>query len=68
MNQLFRPSHGSAAEAFVVGWCSKCANDVEQNCPILAALFRDEMPGEIMVNDKWEPHCTAFSDRQREGE
>lgn len=61
----YLPSHGSAAESFVVGWCGNCDRDATGGgCPIILAWFRGEEPPEIVVYDNGSPLCTAFSDRK----
>ena len=53
----YEPSNGTEGECFILGWCCKCARDLDCNgtvhaegreasdddwCPILAASFRGE--------------------------
>lgn len=67
----WRPSNGTEGEIFMDSWCSECARDKNQNCPILAATLCHEVtdaeyPSDWQYGDDGQPKCTAFETRENE--
>jgi hypothetical protein len=65
---MVRPSNGTEGEAWVAAWCHTCAEDVEENCPILlASLIFDDGPPQWHRGPMWSPqtaiYCTAYHPR-----
>ena len=64
MSRLF--ANGTEGEAWVRVWCEVCANDANQDCPIVLRMILDEPTPEI-IPERDGLHlpalhvCTAYS-------
>lgn len=58
----YRPSNGTEGDYFEAAWCSDCAKQVEDACPIFMAMLfyradEPEYPSEVKYGSDGHPVC-----------
>jgi hypothetical protein len=59
-------SNGTSWEIWSSRWCEQCANDINEDCPIIMAGFLHVMPREWVEVGMQNYECTEFQPREEE--
>jgi hypothetical protein len=64
MSKPYRPSNGTEGTGFIESFCVRCWHDRNEDCPILAASFIDQVPEWVCEDDGSNAHCTQFKEKE----
>ena len=62
MSRPYRPANGTEGAIFIESFCVRCWYDRNEDCPILAASFIEQVPEWECDDDGENARCTHFND------
>lgn len=62
MSKPYRPSNGTEGAYFIEEFCVRCWYDRNEDCPILAASFIEQVKEWVMDDDHTNARCEQFHD------